>query len=94
LSFYLIFRKFFAGYLTLALTALYAVTFFVVRYSRFAWNPNSQPFFLMLFLLVSSVNAQVLINPEKLPANALNFMVANDMGKRGVSEQKNIATLA
>ncbi len=48
--------------------------------------------FLLLFLLVSSVNAQVLINPEKLPANALNFMVASDMGRRGVSEQKNIAT--
>jgi len=47
----------------------------------------------MLFLLVSSVDAQVLINPEKLPENALNFLVANDMGRRGVSEQKNIATL-
>jgi len=49
--------------------------------------------FLTLFLLVTSVNAQVLINPEKLPANAINFMVASDMGRRGVSEQKNIATL-
>ena len=49
--------------------------------------------FLILFLFVSSVNAQVLINPEKLPDSALNFMVANDMGRRGVSEQKNIATL-
>ncbi len=47
----------------------------------------------MLFLLISSVNAQILITPEKLPSNALNFMVANDMGRRGVSEQKNIATL-
>jgi len=47
----------------------------------------------MLFLLISSVDAQVLINPEKLPENALNFLVANDMGRRGVSEQKNIATL-
>ncbi len=49
--------------------------------------------FLTLLLWVSLVNAQELVNPEKLPANALNFMVANDMGKRGVSEQKNIATL-
>jgi DNA repair exonuclease SbcCD nuclease subunit len=49
--------------------------------------------FLMLFLLVSSVDAQILINPEKIPAKALNFMVASDMGRRGVSEQKNIATL-
>jgi len=49
--------------------------------------------FLILLIWVFSVNAQVLINPEKLPSNALNFMVANDMGRRGVSEQKNIATL-
>lgn len=49
--------------------------------------------FLMLFLWVASVNAQVLIGPEKLPTNTLNFMVTNDMGRRGVSEQKNIATL-
>lgn len=49
--------------------------------------------FLILLIWVFSVNAQVLINPEKLPENALNFLVANDMGRRGVSEQKNIATL-
>ena len=49
--------------------------------------------FLTLFLWVSLANAQQLVNPEKLPANGLNFMVANDMGRRGVSEQKNIATL-
>jgi len=49
--------------------------------------------FLTLLLWASSANAQVLVNPEKLPAKALNFMVANDMGRRGVSEQKNIATL-
>jgi DNA repair exonuclease SbcCD nuclease subunit len=49
--------------------------------------------FLILLIWVSLVNAQVLINPEKLPADALNFMVANDMGRRGVSEQKNIAVL-
>lgn len=49
--------------------------------------------FLTLLLWVYWVNAQELINPEKLPANALNFVVSNDMGRRGVSEQKNIATL-
>jgi len=49
--------------------------------------------FLTLLLWASSVNAQGIINPEKLPANALNFMVASDMGRRGVSEQKNIAVL-
>ena len=49
--------------------------------------------FFTLFLLVFYSNAQVLVNPEKFPAKALNFMVASDMGRRGVSEQRNIATL-
>ena len=48
---------------------------------------------LILILSYYSVDAQVLVNPTKLPDKALNFMVASDMGRRGVSEQKNIATL-
>jgi DNA repair exonuclease SbcCD nuclease subunit len=49
--------------------------------------------FLILFLWVYQVSSQVLINPEKLPESSLNFIVASDMGRRGVSEQKNIAVL-
>lgn len=49
--------------------------------------------YIVLFLWFSSLNGQVLVNPVKLPENALNFMVANDMGRRGNSEQKNIAVL-
>ncbi|MEI7523403.1 MAG: metallophosphoesterase [Mariniphaga sp.] len=49
--------------------------------------------FSILFLIVISVKGQVLVNPEKLPSNALNFLVASDMGRKGVSEQKNIAVL-
>jgi DNA repair exonuclease SbcCD nuclease subunit len=49
--------------------------------------------YLALLLWASIVNCQELIKPIKLPENALNFMVANDMGRRGVSEQKNVATL-
>ena len=49
---------------------------------------------LLIFMLsFYFVNAQVLSNPEKLPDSSLNFMVASDMGRRGISEQKNIATL-
>ncbi|MEI7749703.1 MAG: glycosyltransferase family 39 protein [Candidatus Moraniibacteriota bacterium] len=36
---------------SLALAGLYAVSFPAVRYSRFAWNSNSIPFFIILFLL-------------------------------------------
>jgi DNA repair exonuclease SbcCD nuclease subunit len=50
-------------------------------------------FLSILLISFNLVNAQSLVNPEKLPDSALNFMVASDMGRRGVSEQKNIATL-
>ena len=49
--------------------------------------------FLSFITIAFNINAQVLVNPEKLPNSALNFMVASDMGRRGVSEQKNIASL-
>jgi DNA repair exonuclease SbcCD nuclease subunit len=49
--------------------------------------------FIILFLWFFQVSGQELVNPVKLPKRALNFMVANDMGRKGVSEQKNIATL-
>lgn len=49
---------------------------------------------ISIFILsFNIVFAQSLVNPEKFPDNALNFMVANDMGRKGVSEQKNIGVL-
>ncbi|MEI8343320.1 MAG: glycosyltransferase family 39 protein [Candidatus Moraniibacteriota bacterium] len=47
---YLLLKRFFSKNISLLLVAIYAVDFFAIRYARFAWNPNSQPFFLMLFL--------------------------------------------
>jgi len=49
--FYIFLKKYFSTKLSLAITALYSVSFFAVRYSRFASNPNSIPFFVLLFLL-------------------------------------------
>lgn len=43
-------KKYFNARVSLALTALYAVSFFAVQNSRFAWNPNSLPLFSLLFL--------------------------------------------
>jgi hypothetical protein len=48
---YFFFRKFFRERLSLALVFLFTLSFFVVTYSRFAFNPNSIPFFSMLYLL-------------------------------------------
>lgn len=47
--FFLFAREFFSKKWSLALTAGYATCFFAVQYSRFAWNPNSLPFFNLLF---------------------------------------------
>ena len=48
---YIFLRRALNTNLSLALTGLYSVSFYVIHYSRFAWNPNSIPFFVILFLL-------------------------------------------
>ena len=49
--FYIFFRRFFSTNITLALTGLYAVSFFALSFSHSALNPNLIPFFVLLFLL-------------------------------------------
>ena len=43
-------RKYFSDKASLLLTAVMSVSYFAVINSRFAWNPNSIPFFVLLFL--------------------------------------------
>lgn len=59
-------KKYFNDKISLVLTALYSVSFYAVKYSRFAWNPNSTPFFYLLFLfsllqLVSSKSTRKIV---------------------------------
>jgi hypothetical protein len=42
-------RKFFHLNWALVLTGLFSVSFVLVEYARFAWNPNPAPFFNLLF---------------------------------------------
>lgn len=49
--FYYFLKKYFSGNISLAVTGLYAISFYVIKYSRFAWNPNPIPFFILLFLM-------------------------------------------
>jgi len=51
---YLFLRKYFSRNVSLLSVALFAVSFYAVHYSRFAWNPNSIPFYAMLFLYTMS----------------------------------------
>lgn len=48
--FFLLLRLYFSKNATLVLTTLFAFNFLGFEYSRFSWNPNSIPFFVMLFL--------------------------------------------
>jgi hypothetical protein len=43
-------RKYFEKYASLYLTAIFAVSAYAIFYARFGWNPNSTPFWTLLFL--------------------------------------------
>lgn len=49
--FFLFLRGYFNRNIASVLTGLYTLSFFAILYSRFAWNPNAIPFFVLLFLL-------------------------------------------
>ena len=49
--FYYFVRRYFSVHISLALTALYATSFYSLTFSHSAWNPNSLPFFSLLLLL-------------------------------------------
>ncbi|MDR0541907.1 MAG: metallophosphoesterase, partial [Dysgonamonadaceae bacterium] len=51
------------------------------------------PVFLFYLLLLACSANQPHSSLPKLPDASLNVIIANDMGKRGISEQKNIAGL-
>jgi 4-amino-4-deoxy-L-arabinose transferase-like glycosyltransferase len=47
---YFFLKRYFKSGISLALTAMYAVSYYAIEFSRFAWNPNSMPFFVLLYL--------------------------------------------
>jgi len=48
--FFFFMRLYFSNGISLYLSFIYAISFFIIKYSRFAWNPNAIPFFLFLFM--------------------------------------------
>lgn len=48
--FFLLARILFNRSIALSLSGLFSISYFVIKYSRFGWNPNSTPFFVMLFI--------------------------------------------
>ena len=50
---FMVLRKFFSNPISLIVTAIYSTSFYAVEFSRFAWNPNPLPFFVIaLFWLL------------------------------------------
>lgn len=48
---YLLMRIYFNKQISLLIVLMYAFSFLIIQYSRFAWNPNSLPFFTILSFL-------------------------------------------
>lgn len=48
---YVFSRYYFKRYVSLLVIAMYAFSYIIIEYSRFAWNPNSLPFFTILSFL-------------------------------------------
>ncbi len=46
--FYLVCRRYFNKWNSLGLLSIFSVSIFLIMYSRFAWNPNLIPFFVLL----------------------------------------------
>src|SRR4030043_2138603 len=59
--FFLFLRHFFSKTTALLVAALYAFNFVMIQFSRFAWNPNSVPFWTLLtfFALLKSVDEKI-----------------------------------
>lgn len=47
-AFYFLMRRYFTRWVSLALLLLFSTSLFLVMYSRFSWNPNAMPFFIIM----------------------------------------------
>ncbi len=57
---YLFLKEYFSKRNSLLIVIMYAFSFIVIQYSRFAWNPNSLPFFMILafYALLKFLNTE------------------------------------
>ncbi len=76
--FYYFLRQAFNRKVSLMTTAVFASSFFLTQYSRFAWNPNSIPFWSLLFFLglyKIVTGYQLIVHRLKLPTINRNLSV-------------------
>jgi hypothetical protein len=78
---FIFFRKYFNQTWSLLLTGIFSVSFVMVEYSRFAWNPNPAPFFNLLFFyaLLQIFDKEVIKKTRWFVAAAVAFSVATQL---------------
>lgn len=79
---YIFCRLYFSTRNSLMITALYAFAFLVIQYSRFAWNPNSVPLFMLMtfYGMLRFAQSKKLKNQIKwLALWALGFSLASQL---------------
>ncbi len=74
-------RLYFSRVASLASTAIYAASFVAIQYSRFAWNPNSVPFWTLLCLygLLRFSGAEGKERYKWIAVAAVGFSIATQM---------------
>ena len=79
--FYYLVRKYFTISWSIVLVAMFSCSFMLIDYSRYAWNPNATPFFVILFLF----SLLEIFSPENkhkyswTVASAVSFAVATQL---------------
>jgi 4-amino-4-deoxy-L-arabinose transferase-like glycosyltransferase len=69
-------RLYFSKGVSLTLTFLFAVSFYGVHYSRFAWNPNSMPFWTLLYIF----SLLKFFGPSRIPKSVWAMLAGLALG--------------
>ncbi len=79
--FYLFAKKYFSRDWSMILASLYALCFLGIQYSRFAWNPNSLPFFNLLFFfsLLNVFDPKIKYQPRWVVLAGFSFAVSTQL---------------
>lgn len=73
---FLFLRYYFSANISLLLILCYSFSFYIIKYSRFGWNPNIIPFFFILFLL----SLLKLTEPENRKFGKWHILLAISLG--------------
>lgn len=79
--FYFLIRRYFSKLISLSLLAIFATSLFLIMYSRFSWNPNPLPLFVILafYGLLRAVNEEEKNKGNWLLVSAFSIAVATQL---------------